>query len=64
MGIDGYTANIPDQEPEVDEISKYEKDHNVDQDTLAKSYLAHCDVYHSLSEKAQELSDTFLISKD
>lgn len=37
-----------DEEKKFDEIKRFEYEHNVNQDTIAQSYLAHCDIYKQL----------------
>jgi len=45
----------------LNKIHDYEKQNNVDQDTIAKSYLAHVDIYKSLSEEVGKAIDKFYL---
>ena len=45
----------------LNKIIDYERQNNVDQDTIAKSYLAHVDIYKSLSEDVGKAMDKFYL---
>ena len=47
----------------LNDIKDYEKRNGVDQDTIAKSYLAHADIYKSLSDELKEVMDRFYTSE-
>lgn len=50
-----------DEAIKLNEIKNYEKQNNVDQDTIARSYLVHVDLYKSLSEELKETMDKFYL---
>jgi len=47
----------------LNKIHDYEKQNNVDQDTIAKSYLGHVDIYKSLSEEVGKAMDKFYLAE-
>jgi predicted secreted Zn-dependent protease len=45
----------------INDIKDYEKRNNVDQDTIAKSYLSHFDIYKSLQEEMRVAMEKFYL---